>query len=409
MLRDTLRELAAELRAQKLRALLSLLGITWGTLALVLLLAFSFGFERLFQTRAKGIGDAVAIAWPQRTTKGWLGFPAGRQITVRRADVLALSGTPGLAAASSEFAAVERVRVGGGTFRIPISGVEPSFAGLRAIAPQPGGRFPNQRDSDQAARVVFLGNTLARTLFPRQDAVGKSVTLRGMPFLVVGVLAAKEQDSDYNGRDEHRAFVPASTFLQVFGERGVSTLIFRASDPDRQAECSAAIVRALAARLRFDPTDQAALSVWDTTEQTRMLGFIFLGFHIMLALGGTFTLLVGGLGVAHLMQLMVRRRTGEIGLKLAVGATPRRIRAEFLLQALALVAAGAGGGVLLASAVIAAVRGSPAVNDVGIPFLPAPIAAAAALVLASIAFIAGYLPARRAANLDPIAALRGAA
>jgi putative ABC transport system permease protein len=410
MFADTLRELGSELRAQKLRTLLSLLGIAWGTFALILLLAFSFGFERLFLTRARGLGDAVAIAWPQRTTRGWQGFPAGRLLAVRHADALALAqAVPELDGLSAEFATVERARVGGGTFRIPISGVDPPFSELRALAPQPGGRFPNARDAAQRARVVFLGDTLARTLFGARDPIGRTLTLRGMPFTVVGVMQRKEQDSDYGGRDENRAYVPATTFLQTFGERGVTNLVFRARDAHRQAECSAAMVRALAARLRFDPADEAALSVWDTTEQTRMLGYIFLGFHVMLALGGGFTLLVGGLGVAHLMQLLVRRRTTEIGLKLAVGATPTRIRNEWLLQTIALVASGAGGGALLAVAGIAAVRGSPATAHVGFPYLPPAIAILTASALAAVAFAAGAVPARRAARLDPIAALRGGA
>jgi ABC-type antimicrobial peptide transport system permease subunit len=169
------------------------------------------------------------------------------------------------------------------------------------------------------------------------------------------------------------------------------------------------VVAAFARRLQFDPTDRDALSLWDTTEQRRMLGFIFLGFHTMLGIGGMFTLVVGGLGIAHLMQLMVRRRTIEIGLKLAVGAEPARIRNEWLAQALALVLTGAGGGLLLALAAIAAVRSSPFTEMVGRPFVPLPLAIATAALLAGIAFFAGYLPARAASRLDPVAALRGGA
>jgi putative ABC transport system permease protein len=409
MLADTLRELRFELRSQKLRTALSLLGIVWGTLALLLLLAFSFGFEELFQTRARGIGDGVAIGWPERTTLPWRGFPAGRPLALQRDDILAIAErVPELAAISAEFMTQERVRRGDAVHRFTLAGVEPSYAELRALRPRVGGRFPNARDSELRARVVFLGNALAAQLFPGADPIGQQVLLRGQPFLVVGVLEPKEQDSDYSGRDEDRAFVPATTFQATFGRRLVSNFVFRAADPNAQAECSRAVTAALAARLQFDPSDTGALSLWDTTEQQRMLGWIFFGFHCMLAIGGVFTLIVGALGIAHLMQLMVARRTGEIGLKLAVGAAPARIRGEWLLQALALVAAGAVGGGALALLAILAIRASSATAVVGYPYLPLPLAIGTALLLAGIAFLAGYLPARRAASLDPVAALRGA-
>lgn len=407
MHRETLGELWRDLRTQKLRALLSLLGMVWGTLALVLLLAFSFGFEELFAERSRGLGDAVAIAWPARTTRPYAGFPAGRAVTVRRADVLALpAAVTSLSAASAEFATQERARIGSAVHRIPISGVDPPFARLRQLVAAAGGRFPNERDAELRARVVFLGDALARSLFPRQDPLGKTLLLRGLPFLVVGVLQPKLQDSDYGGQDKDRAFIPATTFLQTFGQRPVSNFVYRATDPRQQEECSADVVAALAARLHFAPTDRSALSLWDTTEQQRMMFYIFLGFHTMLAIAGAFTLLVGGLGITHLMHLMVRRRTAEIGLKLALGATPARIRNEWVVQALALVTTGAGGGLLLAGAAIAAVRASPATAQVGMPFVPLPIAALVAFVLAVIGASAALLPARAAARLDPIVALR---
>lgn len=407
MLRDTLKELWSDLRAQKVRTLLSLLGMTWGTLALLLLLAFSFGFEELFAARSRALGDAVAIAWPRRTTIGFQGYPAGRQLVVRRADALALeAAVPGLRAVSAEYSIVERIRTGAAIHRVPISGVDPPFSLLRQLVPQRGGRFPNERDAAECARVVFLGDDLARSLFGSLDPIGRTLLLRGLPFQVVGVLEPKPQDSDYGGLDEDRAYVPATTFLRVFGERGASNLVFRAEDPRRQGECTAAVVRALAARLRFDPDDLAALSVWDTTEQQRMMHYIFLGFHSMLAIAGGFTLLVGGLGVAHLMRLMVRRRTAEIGLKLAFGAPPARIRAEWLLQALVLVVAGGGGGVVLAAGAIALVGASPATEQVGTPYVPPGLAIATAALLCAIAFLAGFLPARAASRLDPVEALR---
>ncbi len=405
---EALRELVRELRTQKVRTLLSLSSMVWGTLALVLLLAFACGFEALFVERTAGIGDGVAIAWAQRTTRPWRGFPAGRALAVRRADVLALPAlVPELHAASAEFSLSERLRVGAQVLGATLSGVDAEYAGLRAIAPAPGGRFLGARDSEARAHVLFLGNVLARRLFADRDPIGQRVQLHGALFTVVGVLAPKEQDSDYNGQDCDRAFVPATTFLALFGDRPVSDFVFRAHAPAAQSACTAAVTAALARRLGFDPADQQALTVWDTNEQQRLLGWIFLGFQIMLGIAGAFTLLVGGLGTAHLMALLVRRRTAEIGLKLAVGALPATVRREIAVQALALVGTGAGGGLALAAAAIALVRRSPLVTEVGRPFVSPALALTTAVLLAAIGLIAGALPARRAAALDPILALRG--
>ncbi len=406
-LREHCVELYRELRPQKVRAGLSLLSIAWGTLSVLLLLAFSFGFEDLFVTRSKGMGDSVAIAWPLRTTKPWQGYPSGRPLLIARDDVLALPAlVPELHAISGEFVTSERVRVGASLHRVPLSGVDPTFAELRLLSPRAGSRFLNDVDARERRRVIFLGDGLASNLFGGESAVGKTLVLRNAPFTVVGVLQTKEQDSDYNGLDRNRAWIPATTFQALFGARHVSNLVFRAKEPRRQEDCSRAVVAALSRRLAFDPSDRDALNVWDTTESLRVLFFIFLGFHVMLGLSGAFTLLVGGVGIANLMYLLVRRRTREIGLKLAVGAQPRQILREWLTQTLLLVAVGAALGAGAAFALIAAVAHSSLVKEIGTPHVPPVLALVTVLLLALVGLLAGFFPARAAARLDPVVALR---
>jgi len=407
-LREPLRELWRELAAQKVRSLLSLSSMVWGTLSLILLLAFSFGFEALFAERSAGLGNGIAIAWPLRTTKASHGFPIGRRLVVRRADVLALpAAVPSIEAVSAEFTLADQLHNGDAVHTVPIRGVDPDYALLRNLAPQAGGRWLDAADVQQQRRVVFLGNTIAEELFGQDQTVGRTVMLRGAPFLVVGVMRTKLQDSDYNAEDRECAFVPSTAFLALFGDRPVTDFVFRARDARQQGRCTAAVLAALAQRLHFAADDAQALSIWDTTEQQRMLFFIFLGFHVMLAVSGTFTLVVGGLGIAHLMLLLVRRRTAEIGLKLAVGAAPAAIRREVVAQALALVTAGGLLGVLLAAGAIALMRASSLAEQVGRPYVPPALAVTTAALLAGIGLLCGILPARRASELDPVAALRG--
>jgi putative ABC transport system permease protein len=389
------------------RLLMSLLCVAWGTLSILLLLAFSVGFEELFAERSRGIGEGVAIAWPSRTTKPWRGFAPGRPVPITRDDVLSLqSAVPELDLASAEFTAGETVRQGSRVLRVGLSGVEPCFARLRNLEAQPGGRFLDEQDVVLRRRVAFLGDRLAQQLFGSAAPVGRTLILRGCSVLVVGVLAPKLQDSDYGDLDRDRAWLPATSFAEMFGRRLVNIVVFRAKDPRRQSAVRAQVVAALATRLMFDPQDLGALSVWDTTEQQRMLFYIFLGFHLMLGLSGTFTMLVGGIGIANLMFLAVRRRQPQIGLKLAVGATPRQILREFLGEALLLVLLGGSLGTAAACAVVALAQQTPLVDMVGHPRIPAGLAVLCAALLALVGVLAGVFPARQAARLDPVLALR---
>lgn len=405
---DSAAELFAELRRQPVRALLSLSGVAWGVLSLLLLLAFSVGFGELFERRQKALGDGIAIAWPSTTTRAWRGLPAGRRLSVTRDDVRAVgAAVPGLEAISAEFAGEERIAAGASVVRVPVSGVDAEFAHLRVLEPRAGGRCIQPSDVEQRRRVIFLGDQVASALFGDVDPVGRTLVLRDATFLVVGVLRHKDQDSDYGTRDEDRVFVPATTFADVWGARFVNDFVYRAQDTALQAECTGRVVQALAARLGFDPADTGALVLWDTTEEQRMVATIFLAFHLVLGIAGVFTLLAGGVGIAQLMFLLVKRRTSEIGLLLAIGARPARIHVEVLAQTLVLVACGGLVGAGVAVALVAVGGSGPWIADIGVPRIPAALAVATVLLLATIGVAAGWYPARAAARMHPVEALAG--
>ncbi|MGE0143574.1 MAG: ABC transporter permease [Planctomycetota bacterium] len=391
-----------------LRTVLSLLGIAWGTFAILVMLAFSVGMEELFAARAAGLGDAVAIAWPSRTSKNFAGVPAGRRVIITRNDAIAAAASvPELEASSVEYRSSERISTRRAAARVVVCGVDPTFGALRALAPRRGGRFVDDRDVAQRRRVIFLGDNIAERLFGSEDPVGAFVDVGGTPFRVIGVLETKEQDSDYGGLDTNLAFVPSTTIEQMRGLTAVRNIVYRARDPARQDECNAGLIAALGRRLRFDPTDSQALSIWDTTEQLRMIQGIFLGFHSIVAIAGIVTLLAGAIGIAHLLHLDVRQRRAEFGLALAVGARPVQVLRMVLRRSLFLVGSGGLAGALLAVVIVEIAGRGPWVVETGVPRIPWWLGSTAVGLLLASGVSAGMRPARLAAQLDPVDSLRG--
>jgi putative ABC transport system permease protein len=271
--------------------------------------------------------------------------------------------------------------------------------------PAAGGRYINDVDLDRKRRVVFLGDKLKSELFGDTDAVGKVVMIDGNPFLVVGVMEKKAQDSSYSGRDNEKAFIPGTTYQGLFTERYVSNFIFQAKQSSELPAVTTRVYQVLATRKNFDPKDKEAVGMWDTSEEEKFFAVFFGVFRAFLAIIGSFTLIVGGIGVSNIMYVVVEERTREIGIKLAVGAKPRYVLSQFLMETLTLTAIGGVLGFLISLGIMAVF---PASLDefVGTPE-PSPIVLVTTTVLlGTIGLFAGYFPARRAAMLDPVVALK---
>jgi putative ABC transport system permease protein len=401
-----LRQMLQDVRHQKLRTILTLLGITWGTVAVSLLVAFGEGLQKQVVKSAHGLGENIVIAWPSRTSLPYEGLGKGRRIRVSEADIEALRRDIPEATFAGEYEAEnkafrrERVRL-----TPDISANNPIFAVMRNIVPAAGGRYVNDLDMDRRRRVVFLGDKLKTDLFGEEDAVGKTIMLDNVPFLVVGVMEKKSQDSSYSGRDERKAFIPDTTHRALFNERYVSNIIFQAKDPALVPSVTRKVYQSLSRRLKFDPNDKEAIGMWDTTEMTKFFTTFFLTFRLFLGIIGSFTLIVGGIGVSNIMYVVVEERTREIGIKLAVGAKPAFIQRQFLAETLTLTAVGGVLGFLITVGVVAAVPVSLE-EFVGRPELSPLVLVTTTTLLGLIGALAGYFPARRASLLDPVQALK---
>ena len=407
-LQDAFKQLWTDLRAQRLRTTLTVLGITWGTVAVVVLLAFSVGLERQTIKRFHGLGDRIVILFGGRTTKAHAGFREGRPIRLREADAEILdreiSDIVMISPEYSERATPVRRKRNG--LSPNITGIWPVYGEMRNIIPERGGRFINRLDLEQRRRVIFLGDEVASLLFEREDPVGQEVRVGEVPFTVIGVMRPKIQNSSYNSRDQDRVFIPASTFQAIFGSIYVSNMVYRTREATGTKQVEARVYELLGRKYRFDPTDEDALGVWDTAEFEKLFGYLFLGFKIFFAIVGSFTLSVGGIGVANIMYIVVRERTTEIGIKRSVGAKKSHILWQFLAEAILLVAVGALLGVAVSLGLVKLLGLLPMSEFVGSPTISLQVAFVTVALLAFVAMLAGLFPARRAASLDPIECLR---
>ncbi len=397
-----------DLRTQKLRTFFALLGIAWGTAAVVLLLAFGVGLRRFQSRRMHGMGDGIVVAWPLRTSLSFEGLPKGRPIRMRAEDVLKLaSEIPELEAVSPELSLWNQPIIHGNRdTRAYVGGIYPCFGDLRHIYPQSGGRFINEQDIEQRHRVIFIGNGIKEELFGDTEAIGEKLFIQGIGFVVIGVLKPKLQDSSYgSGTDERIAYIPASTMTSVFGQDYINNFVYRAKDPRQQSFVTQRVYQVLSRICGFDPADTETLLLWDTSETNKLIFYFFLGFNTLLGLCGVFTLLVGGIAVANIMYLLVGQKTNEIGIQIAVGAKRRHILAQFLLQAIVLVAAGGLAGLLI-SWILTTIMGIvPLPEQIGVPEMSPIVCFVTVVLLGVVGLLAGYFPASRAASLDPVRSL----
>lgn len=403
-----LRQLVRDIRTQKLRTFLTTFGIVWGTVAVSLLLAFGDGLHQQQTKSFAGLGDRICIAWPARTSIPFEGLGKGRRIRVDESDIAYLRRQlADLNGISSEYSDSLQARYGDRIRAVDVSGVSPVFGDMRAMIPQLGGRFINPTDMRERRRVVFVGDKLAADLFGDIDPVGETVLLNGSPFLVIGVLKPKEQDSNYSGRDNSKMIIPSTTFQAITGQRWVDNFIYRARRPDLNKPLTTALLAALGERKRFDPTDRQALGVWDTTDMFVFFDNFMLGFKVFLGIMGVLTLIVGGIGVSNIMNVVVEERTREIGIKMALGARGRTILLQFLAETMILTAVGGAVGLAITAAICQGVAGIGDLSEViGTPTLSPSLALLTAAVLGAVGLAAGYFPARDASHLDPVIAIK---
>jgi putative ABC transport system permease protein len=363
---------------------------------------------RQMRKNMHGMGEGIMIVWPARTSISYQGFNRGRELSFLEDDAFLLAReVPQVGAVSAEYSRWNvPLRNGKDTYSAMVRGVYPVYGGMRNIIPERGGRFIDPLDLEHKRRVIFIGDEIKKELFKNAPAVGRYIMLNSVPFLVVGTLQEKKQNSSYGSRDATAAIIPASTFSSVFGTKYINNIIVKGRAPKEHDSLKKRMLQVFAKKYKFHPEDKEAVWVWDAAESEKMFEAIILGFNLFLGIVGAFTLIVGGIGVSNIMNVVVEERTREIGLKMALGAKKRYVLSQFLLETLLITLIGGAIGLGLSAGIIAGFPETSIAEEIGRPTLSLQVALITAGLLGFIGFLAGFAPARRAANLNPVEALR---
>jgi putative ABC transport system permease protein len=405
---------ASSLLRNKLRSLLTMAGIAWGVASIVLIVAMGEGFKLGQRDRFRQLGENIVIVFSGKTELQPGGRRAGRRIRLDYEDVRSIrdecylvrtvvAELQGQANATSAF--------NNGTFSM--MGVESAYSQIRNI-PVDRGRFLSVGDDAEAARVAVLGDNVRKQLFgQRPSPPGTAIKINGLPFRVIGLMPPKTQNSSYNGLDSDKVYIPYSTMVRDipmtdpnFKPGIVSDVIYVPKSLNRWKEARDQVTKVVARNHRFDPADTGAIDMWDTVEDAQLVDDIFSTMSVFLGAIAVVTLTLGGVGVMNIMLVSVTERTREIGLRKAIGATRRRVLADFLLEGILLATLSGLVGWIGAYGLAAAVNELPKQEMFGGLPVDGRTTALAFGALGLVAIASAIWPAWRAASLTPVEALR---
>ena len=428
-MREALLQSLDNLRANKLRTFLTMFGILWGIVSIVLLSAMGEGFQRGNQAVLNEFGKNVGIVWGGRTSLQAGGEKAGRIIRLTVDDARILQRESRMISQISPEVSRGAIQVKSryNAASVQVHGVEPPYQFIRTVEVDRG-RLLNWEDEQQVRRVALVGFDMAQQLFGLRDPIGESVTVNGMRFTIVGRLRKKRQDSSYSGPDNNKLFVPFAVMVRDLPRPDaplgtVSQLLVaphawvvadlprslegrtgRVEDIDWPLERE---VRTILARHKgYDANDREAIAIWDTSLSTLMFGRMIDRMRQFFTMVGFVTLALGGVGVMNIMLIAVKDRTREIGVRKALGATTRAVQRQFFFEGFFLTVVSGGLGFLIGAGLCALVNLAPLpIRFAGMIVTPR-IGLMAMATLVIVGVVAALLPARRAAQLPPTEALR---
>ena len=403
---DIFHETSSALRANKVRSGLTMLGIVIGISSVIAMISIGTGAQQSIQSSIQSIGSNLILVMPgaQQTPGSIVNAGRGTAQTLTNEDAAALqSQVQGVAAVSPEVTTNKQVTYKGTNTRTSIVGATPAYVSVRNVTVDSGAFF-TQSQSTSVARVAVIGPTVRDDLFgvdSADTAIGKQISIGGSTFTVIGITKAKG-GSGFSNQD-NQIFIPISSAQQLFtGNKYLSTISIQADTSDDMTNVQSQITSILLDRHHIALAANADFSTLNQADIVATASSVTGIFTELLAAVAGISLVVGGIGIMNMMLTTVTERTREIGLRKAIGAKKSDISTQFLVEAVSLTFVGGVIGVLLGMLIsygvstFANIQTSTSLNSILLAFG----------VSAAIGIIFGYYPARRAANLNPIEALR---
>jgi putative ABC transport system permease protein len=410
---DTLSEVFRAIAANKLRSFLTMFGIAWGVGSLLVLIGLGEGFRSGQKRNLAKFGNDVVLMWNGTIPAVANQHTGMRPYQLTLSDAEEVRQLPELRGVTVELSRSDLYEVSQfSNTSSHVMGVWPNYPIVRFI-PMAQGRFLNDADVTERRRVAVLGAKAAMLLFPGRPMVGETITINGTEFKIIGsVEKISRGNQDY---DDQKLYIPVTTMLELFPLKGdniaqdaLTSIQYQPAKKGDAGDAVAAVHRVIAKRHGFDPSMKDAFQEWDTIKEMKMIGAIFTAMDVFLGGVGIVTLSLGAVGIINIMLVAVTERTSEIGLRKALGATKNSILGQFFWEGLLLTGVSGAIGIGFSAALMAALQALLTGKMPGWdPPRLVPWSAALAmgtLVLSGV--VAGVYPARKAAELDPVEALR---
>ena len=403
------------LTRNRLRSILTMMGIVWGLTTVVLLLGYGESVSAGVLSAFVGIGNNVIILWQGQTSMQAGGQRAGKRIHFKYEDLQAIRDeAPLVRLVSAEWDDGLAYKYGDKVISISSKAVQYPYREIRKLNIAEG-RYFEESDFAEHRHVLIFGPNAAKKVFGNRDPVGEHVTINGESWQVIGLLKLKIQDSSNNGPDNENVFLPFESLRDINDIRDPEMIVFQPVTAMQHLAAIAQVREVLARRHNFNPKDDKSSPDWDTVEDAQEIKQFGVALRLILGFIGFLTLGVGGVGVMNIMLVSVTERTKEVGLRKALGARNRDIAFQFLVEALVLTFAAGAVGMLVSVLLAHAIPPMPLYSEMYkttnhdgdiILKTSSSVMLTAFAILAFVGVTAGMWPALKASRMEPVEALR---